>query len=108
MAKSKPRVKAPKKAKAGEVIEIKTLISHPMETGQRKDKQGNPIPRRIINKFEATYDGRPVFSANLQPAISANPYLSFPVKADKSGTLEFTWTDDNGDVYSAKKKLTVA
>lgn len=108
MAKSKPRVKAPRKAKVGDVMEIKTLISHPMETGLRKGKDGKPIPRRIINKFEAAYNGRPVFQAELEPAISANPYLSFPVKADESGTLEFKWTDDNGDVYTAKKKLKVA
>jgi len=108
MAKIKPRVKAPKKAKAGEIMEIKTLISHPMETGLRKGKDGKPIPRRIINAFEASYNGRPVFKAMLQPAISANPYLSFGVKADESGTLEFKWMDDNGDVYTATKKLTVA
>ncbi len=108
MAKSKPRVKAPRKASAGDVMEIKTLISHPMETGLRKGKDGNKIPRRIINKFEASYNGRPVFSAALEPSISANPYFSFHVKADVSGTLEFKWTDDNGDVYTAKKKLKVA
>ena len=106
--KIRPRVKAPKKAKAGDIMEIKTLISHPMETGLRKGKDGKPIPRRIINKFEASYEGRPVFSADLRPAISANPYLSFNVKADKTGTLEFKWHDDNGDVYTAKKKVKVS
>jgi sulfur-oxidizing protein SoxZ len=58
---SKPRVKVPKSAKAGEVITIKTLISHEMESGQRKDKDGNPIPRQIINKFTCEFNGQPVF-----------------------------------------------
>ncbi len=108
MAKTKPRVKVPKSAKAGDVIEIKTLISHKMETGQRKDKKtGEPIPRQIINKFTVTFDGEEVFSVNMDPAISANPYFKFPMRATKSGTLEFIWVDDNGETYSTKKKLVV-
>ena len=68
MAKIKPRVKVPKKAKAGEAVTIKTLISHPMESGQRKDKKGNIIPRKIINKFVATFNGEEAFSATIEPA----------------------------------------
>ncbi len=108
MAQPKPRVRVPKKADKGEVIEIKTLISHPMESGQRKDrKTGELIPRKIINKFVCTYNGQEVFSADFHPAVSANPYLSFFVKADESGEFEFTWTDDDGSTYSKKSKLTV-
>ena len=74
MARIKPRVKVPKKAKAGEAITIKTLISHPMESGQRKDKKtGELIPRRIINKFVAKFNGTDVFWLDKQPAIAANP-----------------------------------
>ena len=107
MAAPKPRVRVPSSAGKGEVIEIKTLISHSMESGQRKDKQGNPIPRKIINKFTCTYNGEEVFSMDLHPAISANPYISFFLKAEKSGDLEFAWTDDDGSVYTKTASLTV-
>ena len=108
MAKPNPRVRVPKTADKGEVIEIKTLISHPMESGQRKDrKTGELIPRKIINKFVCTYNGNEVFSADLHPAISANPYMSFFVKIEDSGEFEFTWVDDDGSTYSKKSQITV-
>ncbi len=107
MAIPKPRVKVPKTAKKGDVIQIKTLIAHKMESGQRKDKKGAVIPRRIINKFEAKYNGEVVFSADWHPAISANPYLAFHTVATESGTLEFAWTDDDGSVYTKTAKITV-
>ncbi|GAB4237808.1 MAG: thiosulfate oxidation carrier complex protein SoxZ [Methyloligellaceae bacterium] len=106
--KPKPRVKAPKTASKGEVITIKTLISHKMETGLRKDKKtGEKIPRNIINKFIAKFNGETVFSVDIDPAISANPYFQFPMKAEESGEFEFIWIDDKGETYSKKSKLTV-
>lgn len=106
---AKPRVKVPPKATKGEIIEIKTLISHKMETGQRKNKKtGKKIPRKIINKFSAKFNGKEVFSVDIEPAISANPYIVFPMKAEKSGEFEFTWTEDGGKTFTAKKKLTVS
>ena len=108
MAQPKPRIRVPKSASKGEVIEIKTLISHPMESGQRKDrKTGEVIPRKIINSFACTYNGKEVFKADFHPAISANPYMSFFVKAEESGEFEFTWIDDDGTTYSKKTKITV-
>lgn len=107
MASAKPRVKVPKKAAKGDVVEIKTLISHKMESGQRKDKKGNKIPRKIINKFSATFDGEEVFSVNIEPAVSANPYIKFSMRAEKTGEFVFKWTDDDGSVYESKKKLIV-
>jgi len=104
----KPRLKVPKEAKKGEVIEIKTLLSHVMETGQRKDAAGNLIPRKIISKFTAEFNGKPVFSADLEPAIAANPYLQFTAKVDESGTFKFSWTDDDGTVTTAEETITVA
>lgn len=105
---SKPRVKVQKSAKAGDIIEIKTLISHKMETGIRKDrKTGKLIPRNIINEFTATFDGKEVFKGKLHPSISANPYFSFHMKATKSGEFVFTWKDDSGKSWSAKRPLTV-
>jgi sulfur-oxidizing protein SoxZ len=104
---AKPRIKAPSSARKGEVIEIKTLISHAMESGQRKDKDGNLVPRKIINAFTCTLNGREIFSAKLEPAVAANPYLSFFLKASESGTLEFAWADDDGSVYKAQQPLMV-
>ncbi|SET30796.1 thiosulfate oxidation carrier complex protein SoxZ [Oceanicella actignis] len=109
MAKIKPRVKAPKKAAVGEIIEIKTLISHPMESGQRKDsKTGERIPRKIINKFVATFEGEEVVSADLHPAVSANPYIRFEMKVPGPGELRFAWTDDDGSVYETSSKIAIA
>jgi sulfur-oxidizing protein SoxZ len=108
MAKPKPRVKVPKTAAKGEVLEIKTLITHKMESGQRKDKKtGEKIPQKIINKFVCSFNGKEVFSADWHPAISANPFMSFYTTATESGTFEFTWTDDDGSVYSKTAELSV-
>jgi sulfur-oxidizing protein SoxZ len=107
MATVKPRVKAPKSATTGEIITIKTLISHKMESGQRKDKQGNLIPRQIINHFTARYNGEVVFEVDIEPAISANPYLQFNMRVEEPGEFEFIWNDDDGSVYATKQKLKV-
>lgn len=108
MATPKPRVKVPKSASAGEVITIKTLISHEMESGQRKDKDGNPIPRKIINKFTCEFDGQTVFACDLDPAISANPYFEFSAKVPQSGMFKFTWVDDDGSIYTEEQAIEVA
>jgi Sulphur oxidation protein SoxZ. len=104
----KPRIRVPSPAKKGEIIEIKTLVSHPMESGQRKDADGKTIPRKIINRMTVTYNGKTVFDAKLEPAISANPLISFFVKATESGQLDFTWTDDDGSVYKASQTITIS
>ena len=103
----KPRLRVPTTAKKGEVVEIKTLITHPMETGQRKDGDGKIVPRLIVNALAVTYNGKPVLNAKLEPAVSANPYLAFFVKVEESGTLKFTWTDDNKQSWSAESKIEV-
>ena len=107
MANPTPRVRVPSSVKAGETVEVKTLISHEMESGQRKDASGNAIPRRIIKRFEASYNGQPVFAADWHPSISANPYQSFFLKPAASGELVMVWTDDNGSTYRATSRITV-
>ena len=102
----KPRVKLPESIKTGEVIEIKTLISHPMETGLRKDKDGNAVPRNIIHTFAATFDGQPVFRASLMPGISANPFVSFTLRVPAKGELVLSWTDDAGVTVIEKVAVT--
>lgn len=106
-AAPKPRVKVPKTAKAGEVVLLKTLISHEMESGQRKDKDGNIIPRKIINKFSCEFNGEQVFSCDIDPAISANPYFEFSAKVNESGAFKFSWVDDDGSVYTDEQKIEV-
>jgi sulfur-oxidizing protein SoxZ len=107
MANPTPRIRMPSTAKAGEVIEVKTLISHEMESGVRKDSAGKTIPRKIIKQFVATFNGQEIFRADWHPAISANPYQSFFVRVPESGTFVFQWIDDDGSVYKAEQKITV-
>jgi sulfur-oxidizing protein SoxZ len=89
-------INVPARAKRGEIVEIKTLVSHTMETGFRRTQLGAPIPRDIIRKFVCTYNGTEVFRAELHPAIAANPFIVFTTVAIESGTLAFHWTGDNG------------
>ena len=103
-----PKIRVPKTAKKGDIVEIKTLLPHIMESGQRKDKDGKIIPRKIINKFACEFNGKPVFSANLEPAIAANPYMQFFAKVEESGTFKFSWTDDDGTVTTAEEKIAVS
>ena len=105
---TKPRLRVPNQAKKGEVIEIKTMISHPMETGYRRDTQGQLIPRHIIHTFTCTYNGTEVFRADWHPAVAANPYLAFYTVATESGLLRFEWLDEDGTVYHAEAQITVA
>lgn len=108
MAESKPRVKVPKSASAGEVVTIKALISHVMESGVRKDGDGNVIPRQIINHFTATYNGATIVDAELFPSVSANPYFEFDAVINEAGTMEFKWVDDDGSEYTDSKDIEIA
>ncbi|CAA7612462.1 thiosulfate oxidation carrier complex protein SoxZ [Magnetospirillum sp. SS-4] len=107
MATANAKIRVPEKAKKGEIVEIKTAITHDMESGQRKDSSDKPIPRRIINKFLCTYNGAEVFRMDMQPAVSANPFISFFVLATETGKIEMTWFDDNGETYTSAAQITV-
>jgi len=100
-------INVPPKSKRGDVIEIKTLISHTMETGFRPDPTGKPIPRDIITDFVCKYNGEEIFRAELFPAIGANPFISFFTVATASGTLTFEWTGDNGFVATESVDISV-
>jgi len=102
---TKPRIRVPETAKIGDVIEVKTLISHIMETGQRKDREGKTIPRNIINTFTATFNGKEVFKVDMQPGISANPYMVFHMRVPGSGDLELSWLDDSGATVVEKVRI---
>jgi sulfur-oxidizing protein SoxZ len=104
---ARPLINVPQKATRGQTIEIKTLISHIMETGFRHDNVGKPIPRDIITSFVARYNGEEIFRADLYPAIAANPFVSFHTVATESGTIDFEWTGDNGFHETGSAKITV-
>ena len=100
-------INVPKKAKRGDVIEIKTLISHIMETGFRHSTTGVPIARDIITSFVCTYNKEEIFRAVLFPAIAANPFFTFNTIATESGTIEFKWEGDNGFSVAEQASITV-
>ena len=100
-------INAPSTAKRGEVIEIRTTIGHPMETGFRSGDEGKVLPRNIIQRFSCRYNGELVFSAELFSAVSANPYLAFHTVALETGTLALTWEGDNAFMHTENVSLIV-
>jgi sulfur-oxidizing protein SoxZ len=100
-------INVPTKAKRGEIIEIKALISHPMETGYRTGADGTLVPRDIVNRFICTYNGEEIFSADLFPAIAANPFFSFTTTATESGRIAFRWIDDRGQAHLETAEIAV-
>jgi Sulphur oxidation protein SoxZ. len=104
---ARPLINVPAKVKRGQIFEIKTLISHVMETGYRYSTTGERIPRDIVTFFSCSYNGEEIFRADLYPAMSANPFIAFFTMATESGTLEFKWTGDNGFSETATATITV-
>jgi len=100
-------INVPKTAKRGQIIEIKTLISHIMETGFRHNSTGQIYPRNIITDFTCTYNGEQIFRAELFPAIAANPFITFFTVATESGTIAFEWNGDNDFHETAAAAITV-
>lgn len=100
-------INVPPKARRGEIVDIKTLVQHPMETGYRPNNSGGMYPREIIRRFVCTLDGEEVFSMDLFPAVAANPFIAFTLLAEKSGTLTFSWTDDHGKTQTETAALVV-
>jgi sulfur-oxidizing protein SoxZ len=101
------RIKVPEDAKAGENVEIRAMIMHPMENGYNFDSQGTTIPVHIITQFVCTYDGAEVVRVQLQPGLSANPYFSFYLTATRSGPVDFRWTDQDGTITTNSATLLV-
>jgi sulfur-oxidizing protein SoxZ len=98
----------PATARSGEIIAIRALIAHPMETGYRPGADGKPLPQDVIRQFSCSYNGVPIFAAELHPAVSANPYIAFHTIATESGTLEFSWQGDNGFAHKERMAITVS
>jgi sulfur-oxidizing protein SoxZ len=101
-------ITVPPDAPRGEIIEIRAAIAHPMETGFRVGVDGQRLPRDVLRRFTCRLDGEVVFAADLYPAISANPYLAFPLRATRSGTLSFTWEGDGNFAQTETVALNVA
>ena len=100
-------INVPKNAKRGEIIEIKTLMSHIMETGYRHTAAGDAVPRDIITSFACRYNGVEIFRADLFPGIAANPFITFFTVATESGKLDFEWVGDNGFAETASASIFV-
>jgi len=94
-------------AKRGEIIEIKALVRHAMETGFRRTQLGESIPRDIIRRFVCLYNGVEIMRAEFHPAMAANPLFTFNTVATESGTLEFRWTGDKGFSVTESAAITV-
>ena len=107
MAEPKPRVRLPKSVAAGALFTVKTRITHPMHTGLGHGLDGELVPRRIINRFAVRYNGEVVMSVDLEPSVSADPYIEFEMAVPESGHLEFEWIDDDGSVYSLRRRIAV-
>jgi sulfur-oxidizing protein SoxZ len=105
---AKALIRLPGTIKRGEPFEVKTLITHAMESGQRRDETGKLIARRILNRFTCALNGREVIAMDLAPAIAANPYIAFMMSASEPGTLDFTWFDDDGSVHKERVELKFA
>ncbi len=101
------RIILPKTARKGDIVQIKTLITHPMETGYRRDDMGKSIPRDIIKLLTVTYGGEEIFRMDMFPGVAANPFAAFTTVATETGELVFTWTGDNGEQHVEKATLTV-
>jgi sulfur-oxidizing protein SoxZ len=101
-------IQFPATARRGEVIQVRATIAHVMESGFRPGMDGKPVPRDILRRFTCRYNGEAVFSAELHPAIAANPYFAFHLVADQSGTLEFEWQGDRGFAQVERRPLQVA
>jgi len=101
-------VNVPASARRGEIIEIKAMVAHDMETGFRRTQLGGLIPRDIITRFVCSYNGAEIFRADFHPAIAANPYLAFTTRATESGSIVCKWTGDNGYAHSESVAISVA
>lgn len=102
------RVQVPPQARRGEVVDVKVLISHPMESGFRADAEGRLLARDIIRRFACTSEGETIFAADFFPSIAANPYLAFAVRVDATLSLEFEWIGDNGFAHRESATIQVA
>lgn len=104
----RPRLRVPATARPGEVITLRCLTNHPMFSGLSLDADGQPITRHILERLSVSFNGTPLFEADLAPGIAANPYFEFDTVATQSGTFDFLWQDDRGREFTARASIEVA
>lgn len=104
----RPRVRVPRTAAANEVVLIRTLVNHPMETGNRLDLDGATVARHIINRFECRFNGALVLDMQIEPSLAANPFIEFEAVVPESGVFQFAWHDDNGAIYETSAEIAVS
>lgn len=103
----KVRISIPENVAANDTVEVKTLVSHPMESGFRLDNMGEVIPRNILLRLLVTYRNETVFETTFGPGIAANPYVAFYIRATESGEVRFVWELPGGEVTEIVRHLTV-
>jgi|GEM_PF-94073 len=106
-ALAQPRIKVPEQARAGELIVLKALLRHRMDSGHRIDDHGQAIPRLIINRFIVTFDNALLFSAIIEPSTAENPFFEFTARLMHSGTLRFVWIEDGGATTSIERTIVI-
>ena len=90
----------------GDAVDVRVLMSHEMETGQRKDSSGNVVPAHFISNVTVTHAGKTVLSAEWGPAVSKNPYLQFKCQGGKKGDeISVTWVDNKGETRTDKATI---
>ena len=104
---ARPRIKVPETAKSGDIVTIKTLLSHRMESGHREDPDGRLIPQQIINSFTCEFNGTKVFACKVGTGVAANPFFEFTAKITEAGTFKFTWVDDDGTITEASREISL-
>ncbi len=98
-----PSIRLPRSYRRGDIIEVRTFIPHPMETGRRKSPaSGKVVPEDIVRSFRARFDGVEIFHAELSTGISANPFIAFPMRADGPGELVCVWDNGRGQSWTAQ------
>ena len=102
------RIQLSRSVRRGDVVEVRIVIQHPMETGFRYDSMGRRTPRNAIQTLLCRYAGAEVFRATLSTGIAANPYLRFFLRALASGDIELTWIDQENVSGAARARLEVA
>lgn len=102
------RVQVPPTVRKGEPFEIRVLVQHPMETGYRRDLNGQSIPMNVVDKLTARIAGREVFRAELGSGMAANPYIVFYAVVEQGGTVEVEWSDDRGERGKVSVPLNVS
>lgn len=102
------RVSVPARARRGEIVPVRALISHPMETGLRSNSADEWVRQRIVSRFACAFDGVELFRARLHPAIATNPYFHFHARVDKSGSFAFDWYDTLDMTFVNRADIVVA